>query len=105
MAFIRRHVQGAGQAVFPLNEVSPAGEVWCYDGADVQVLLRGPEGEYQPSETSKALPVVPVAELGRFLALRYTLSDTQLIRQFRDWVRTEQAGWQLKKPRGRKKQA
>jgi len=78
-------------------------EVWRYDGQAVQILLLGPKGEYQASSTSKALPQVPVAECARFLALRNNLSETQLIRQFRDWVRQEAPGWAAKKPRARKK--
>jgi Uma2 family endonuclease len=78
-------------------------EVWRYDGEAIQILLPGLKGEYQKSATSRALPQVPVAELARFLALRQGWSETQLVRQFRDWVRQEAPGWTLKKPRGRKK--
>jgi Uma2 family endonuclease len=78
-------------------------EVWRYDGEAIQILILGPKGEYQTSTTSKALPQVPVAELAQFLAMRHGLSETQLIRQFRDWVQQEAPGWTVKKPRGRKK--
>ncbi len=66
-------------------------EVWHYDGETVQVLLLDPEGTYQPAPTSKALPLAPVAEMSRFLKLRHTMNETQVIRQFRDWVREQQA--------------
>jgi Uma2 family endonuclease len=79
-------------------------EVWRYDGETVQVLLLDPGGEYQPSANSRVFPQLPVAELARFLELRHTLSETQLIRQFADWVRQQQAaGWGAKKPSRRKK--
>jgi Uma2 family endonuclease len=79
-------------------------EVWRYDGKTIQVLHLMPNGECQPSPSSKALPMVPVPELIQFLDLRHTLSETQVIRQFRVWVRQQQAaGWGAKKARTRKK--
>jgi Uma2 family endonuclease len=79
-------------------------EIWRYDGQAIHVLLRGANGEYQESPTSAALPMVPVAELSRFLELLRTTSETQVSRQFFDWVREQHAaGWAVKKPRGRKK--
>jgi hypothetical protein len=58
------------------------------------VLLRDAKGEYQETPTSAALPMVPVAELLRFLELLRTTSETQVSRQFFDWVREQQtAGW------------
>ncbi len=78
-------------------------ELWRCDGQTVGVLLLGADGTYHPSPVSKALPQVPVAELAQFLELRHTMSHTQLIRQFREWVREQAPGWTTKKPRGRKK--
>ena len=43
--------------------------------------------QYQPSGTSAALPLLPIAELSRFLDQRYSLDETALIREFRAWVR------------------
>jgi len=79
-------------------------EVWRYDGRTIRVLLRDKQGEYQETKSSKSLPLVPVAELARFLELGRTLGETQVSRQFRAWVREQQVGgWRAKKPRGRKK--
>jgi len=79
-------------------------EVWRYDGETFEVLVLGPDGQYQSSATSQALPMIPVAELARFLDLRQTLSEMQVVRRFRDWVRQQQAAdWGAKKSRGRKK--
>jgi Uma2 family endonuclease len=79
-------------------------EVWRYDGKTLQVLHLASTGEYQPGSSSKALPIVPVAELVQFLDLRNTLSETQVIRQFRAWVRQQQATeWGAKKASRRKK--
>jgi Uma2 family endonuclease len=79
-------------------------EVWRYDGRTIQILHLTANSQYQLAPTSKALPLVPVAELVQFLKLRHTLSETQVIRQFRAWVRQQQAAdWGAKKSRGRKK--
>jgi len=62
-------------------------EVWTHDGKLLRVRLLGPDGRYQPSAMSAALPLLPIAELSRFLDRRYSLDETALIREFRAWVR------------------
>jgi Uma2 family endonuclease len=70
-------------------------EVWSYDGQTLQVRLLGADGKYLESSTSRAFPFLPVAELLRFLALRSSMSETELVRQFRAWVRERiAANWQ-----------
>jgi Uma2 family endonuclease len=62
-------------------------EVWRWDGETLSVHLLGPRGTtYRPSERSKAFPFLPLVEFADFLA-RTDLSETQLLRQFRMWVR------------------
>ncbi len=39
------------------------------------------------SPQSQAFPFLPLGEVLRFLQLRGTLSETELLRQFRLWVR------------------
>lgn len=79
-------------------------EVWRYDGETIRVLLLSQDGTYQPASASEALPMVPVAELARFLAQRETTDETALLSAFLDWVQEQQAtDWGKKKPRGRKK--
>lgn len=79
-------------------------EVWRYDGKVVHVLLLTAEEEYEAADTSQAFPMLPVAELPRFLDRRHVAGETRLIREFCDWVRQQQAlNWGAKKPRGRKK--
>jgi Uma2 family endonuclease len=78
-------------------------EVWRCDGQAIRVLLLQPNGEYQTSPTSKAFPAVPVGELARFLDMRHSQGETQILRQFQEWVRQQVTEWGTKKPRGRKK--
>jgi Uma2 family endonuclease len=70
-------------------------EVWQYDGQSVRVQLLGSEGNYAESPQSKAFPFLPMPEVTRFLALRSTLNETDLMRQFRTWVQGRiAANWQ-----------
>jgi Uma2 family endonuclease len=79
-------------------------EVWRYDGESIRVLLLDAEGTYQASSESKALPMVPVAELARFLERRHTTDELDLFSEFLGWAREQQAAEPgAKKPRGRKK--
>jgi Uma2 family endonuclease len=69
-------------------------EVWRYDGETIIVLLLNAAGQYEPSPRSKAFPFLPVKELVRFINMRATMSQTQIARAFRAWVREQaDAGW------------
>jgi Uma2 family endonuclease len=57
-------------------------EVWRYDGKDLSFWSLGGEG-YLPIDCSVALPGVTPAYLGEFLAMRDTVCDTTIGRQFR----------------------
>ena len=63
-------------------------EVWRYDGERVTVLLLQPNGEYQESAASLAVPNFPFAEVPRFLALvdDPATSFAEIGRRFRAWV-------------------
>ena len=61
-------------------------EVWTYDEGLVMYHL-GPSGERRAVSKSKALPDVASSDLNRFLKRRASLSETQLVREFRSWVR------------------
>jgi Uma2 family endonuclease len=68
-------------------------EVWRWDGETLRVMLLTARGVYRPSGRSKAFPFLPLAELVRFLG-RSDLSETQLLRAFRAWVRKQKKrGW------------
>jgi Uma2 family endonuclease len=74
-------------------------EVWCWDGESLRVFLLAAKGNYRSSDRSKAFPFLPLAEFAQFL--RDTdLSETQLLRSFREWVRKQKKlGWKRVKNR------
>jgi Uma2 family endonuclease len=70
-------------------------EVWRFDGQVLLIYLLGPDCQHALSPQSRAFPFLPVAEVGRFLGMRSSLSETEVVRQFRAWVRDRiAAGWQ-----------
>jgi Uma2 family endonuclease len=69
-------------------------EVWQYDGQSLRVQLLGPDGQYAEGAQSRAFPFLPVAEVARILSFRGTMSEMELLRTFRAWVRQHiAAGW------------
>jgi Uma2 family endonuclease len=69
-------------------------EVWRYDGEELQAYLLGPDGKYAVSPTSRHFPFLRMVEVVAFLQMRTEMSDTSLVRAFREWVRNQQAiGW------------
>ena len=63
-------------------------EVWRWDGERLRVNLLSSRGSYRQSNTSKAFPFLPLHEFARFLQPT-DLSETQLLRSFRTWVREQ----------------
>jgi Uma2 family endonuclease len=61
-------------------------EVWRYNGQTLIVHVLDASGKYVESPTSRAFPFLPLAEVVRFLDLRTTTSNANLIRSFRTWV-------------------
>jgi len=61
-------------------------EVWRWDGETLTVMLLTGRGTYRAAQRSKAFPVLPLKEFTRFLT-RTNVSETQLLRSFRQWVR------------------
>jgi Uma2 family endonuclease len=60
-------------------------EVWRWHGDHLEVWqLR--EGKYHEVERSAILPMLPIEGLGRFLSLRHERNETDLVREFRQWV-------------------
>ncbi|MEO6811974.1 MAG: Uma2 family endonuclease [Isosphaeraceae bacterium] len=64
-------------------------EVWRYNGESIRVLLLGPDRTYALSETSRAFPFLPMAEIERFLHDHDPNNDTRWGRAFRAWLRRE----------------
>jgi Uma2 family endonuclease len=71
-------------------------EVWRWDGTTFRVSLLGSRGAYRQSDRSKAFSFLPLGEFVQFLA-RTDLSETQLLRSFRMWVRKNKGGWKRRK--------
>jgi Uma2 family endonuclease len=61
-------------------------EIWRHDGLRLQFLLRD-DGGYQPSDKSSCFPFLSAVDINHFLERRENLSETSLMREFRDWVR------------------
>jgi Uma2 family endonuclease len=68
-------------------------EVWRWDGQVLSISLLGADGNYVVSSASVSFPFLPVAELARFIGMRQTMSETNVIRAFREWVRQHTAEW------------
>lgn len=64
-------------------------EVWKCDGERLSVFLLQGDGSYLESGTSASFPFFEVDALARFLARRHDASQTALMREFRDWVRSD----------------
>jgi Uma2 family endonuclease len=62
-------------------------EIWRYDGRSLTIYLLQ-AGEYQVCDRSSALPVLRAEDVMRFLALYPGNGENQLIKQFRQWVRS-----------------
>lgn len=74
-------------------------EVWCWDGETLRVYLLGPNGRYTQSSRSRAFPFLPLDVLAQFLRTDGDVSETQLVRQFRLWVREQvRQGWPANPP-------
>ncbi len=62
-------------------------QIWCTDGQQLRFLiLKG--NEYEQVERSPTIPWVTAEELMVFVRRRGQVSDTQLMKEFRAWVRT-----------------
>ncbi|MEQ9357302.1 Uma2 family endonuclease [Coleofasciculus chthonoplastes] len=65
-------------------------EVWRYDGQTL-TILSWQNGEYLSQDRSIAVPLLNAENLVRFLALRNTIGETKLVKQFRRWVKDSMA--------------
>jgi Uma2 family endonuclease len=66
-------------------------EVWRLDGQTLTFHVLGPDGKYITSSHSLSFPLLTPADLLRFLALRATLEENAVVRQFRAWIRQQLA--------------
>jgi Uma2 family endonuclease len=67
-------------------------EVWRIRGAELQVLLLQPDGNYAESDRSAAFPGFPVKEIARLLQRAPGVDYTTQMRRLRAWVREQLKG-------------
>lgn len=66
-------------------------DVWRFDGARMEFLGLGEGGAYVPQSRSRSFPGISPDDVARFLALRGTMDQNALVRQFREWARGQMA--------------
>jgi Uma2 family endonuclease len=64
-------------------------EVWRFDGKKVKVLGLGVNGRYKERAKSLAFPTLPMDGFARFVKKLGSADEVSLIRQFRDWLRSD----------------
>jgi Uma2 family endonuclease len=69
-------------------------EVWRWDGRALTVCVLAEDGKYVVSLTSLSFPFLPTTELGRFVQMLRTMSETAVVRAFRAWVREHLTEWE-----------
>lgn len=62
-------------------------EVWRHDGERLYVHVLTNEGKYEQRDRSLNLPLLPPAEVERFLREYQDRDETTCVRAFRQWVR------------------
>jgi len=62
-------------------------EVWRFDGESLRMCVHHEGDRYGETEQSSVLSPLSAKELNRFLAMRESRSETQILRSFRQWLR------------------
>ena len=63
-------------------------EVWIYNGSRLRIK-RLENGEYVEGEISLAFPSLPILEIVRFLEQAETMDYLELVKAFRNWVKSK----------------
>ena len=63
-------------------------EVWIYNGSRLRIN-RLENGEYVEGEISLAFPSLPILEIVRFLEQAETIDYLELVKAFRNWVKSQ----------------
>ena len=63
-------------------------EVWIYNGSRLRIN-RLEKGEYVEGELSLAFPSLPILEIVRFLEQAETMDYLELVKAFRNWVKSQ----------------
>jgi Uma2 family endonuclease len=66
-------------------------ELWRYDGQSLTFHVLGSDGRYTVAAASRTFPFLKPDDVVRFLALRATMDENAVVREFRAWVRTQVA--------------
>jgi Uma2 family endonuclease len=80
-------ITSGSQGRLPIYAELGVAEVWCYDGHALQIY-RLVAGSYGVVTSSLHFPTVPIGELTSFLVQVPGTDYLDLIRSFRQWVRT-----------------
>ncbi len=64
-------------------------EVWQLDGEKLKVLGLGVKGRYKERATSPAFPTLAINGFARFVKKLGSTDEVSLIREFRDWLRSD----------------
>ncbi len=63
-------------------------EVWIYNGESV-IIHQLQNGAYITCRTSQFFPAIPIADIAGFLQQAQTMDYLELVKAFRNWVRTQ----------------
>jgi len=63
-------------------------EIWTFDGQFLRGIGRNADGQYEPLEYSRAFPFLRLSDVERFLRMAPGTNDNDVVKAFRDWVRS-----------------
>jgi Uma2 family endonuclease len=75
-----------------ISEAPGVPEIWRYGGQAVTILVRGPDGRYAPSGTSRAIPTFPLDEARRRMDAVGMTDQGSWMRDWQAWVRANVTG-------------
>ncbi len=61
-------------------------EIWLCNGTEVAGMLRNAAGEYERIETSSAFPFLKLSDVERFVKMRMTMRENEILYAFREWA-------------------
>jgi Uma2 family endonuclease len=71
----------------PLYEALGVPEVWVWRGETLTIDVRSQAGVYESRPASKVLPGFPIRDAAQLVLLRHAMSETELLRRFRELIR------------------
>jgi Uma2 family endonuclease len=63
-------------------------ELWRFDGKKLQLLELNEQGKYQPIDSSRAFPQLPMAKFQEFLFRLESEPQLKVLKEFRVWIGT-----------------